>query len=186
MAIVALPTGDGHRSRLAGTGVQGGGPAATTHSTPMSRRHRRTSATYQSPGSRGKISRPLARGASRCTTHPHLSPDAGCSRHGFSAPRTPDDSLRSAGRLERGKWSAHVTTLGQQIRRSRTSATHGQSGLSVRGLLERERAAFVPHCEHLTVLPRFSVAHVREYLQRQQLMSSTATLGPVPADETRS
>lgn len=85
MAIVALPTGDVHRSRPAGIGVRGGGRRARTHSMPMSRQRRRASATYRPRGRGAESRRRLALGASTRTTREHLSPDARCSLHGFSA-----------------------------------------------------------------------------------------------------
>jgi hypothetical protein len=85
MAIVAWPTGDVHRSRLAGIGVRGGGRRARTHSMPLSRQRRRASVTYRLRGRGAESRRRLAPGASTRTTREHLSPDARCSRHGFSA-----------------------------------------------------------------------------------------------------
>lgn len=85
-ASVAWPTGDGPRSRPAGIGVRGGGRRARTHSMPMWRQLRRLSATYRRRGRGAESRRRLAPGASTRTTHEHLSPDARCSRHGFSAP----------------------------------------------------------------------------------------------------
>ena len=83
--IVALPTGDVHRSRQAGIGVRGGGRRARTHSMPLSRQRRRASATYRPRGRGAESRRRLAPGASTRTTREHPSPDARCSRHGFSA-----------------------------------------------------------------------------------------------------
>jgi hypothetical protein len=51
----------------------------------MSRQRRRPSATYRPRGRGAESRRQLALGASTRTRHEHLSPDARCSLHGFSA-----------------------------------------------------------------------------------------------------
>src|SRR5437762_11012244 len=52
-------------------------------------------------------------GASRCTTHAHLSPDAGCARHGFSAleRRRPFPVRQSASRDVCGPSCDFLSTL---------------------------------------------------------------------------